>query len=258
MLGSFCIGKDFDFYGATAKVANTINEEHMVFSRQAPKKQQQPPVVVAPTNPVPTVAKSPEPIPDLQPEMSLWAIGSTTNTPHEHAPPALTPAQTTRNEPIQQHSTAPKKFMSLEEVEAQILAQSQKPQQPVVPPRPSIPQVRTLPPLSEPPQLQTYNPDLQLYPPPPQFSQNSAAPPNRILTEHRLSPQPSRAFHQGRPPRHAEVPPSVGVSTAMPAGISATVQSDTDITRVLEEETRRLKRNHKIAQLVGLIAKNRA
>ena len=259
-LVSCCIGKDFDFYGATAKVANTINEEHMIFSRQAPKKQQQPPVTATPTNPVLAMAKSPEPIPDLQPEMSLWATGETaTNTSRRHAPPAPAPvpAPASRNKPTQP-SAAPKKFMSLEEVEAQILAQSQKPQKPATPPHPSIPHVRTLPPLSEPPKLQTYNPELQLYPPPAQYSQHGATPSHHILPEHRLSPQPSGIFNQSRPPRQVGVPPPGGVSTAMPIGISAIVQTDADSARGMEAESRRLRRNYKIAQLVCLIAKHNA
>lgn len=267
----WCAGKDFDFYGSTAKVANAISEEHMVFSRQAPKKQQ--PTVtpkVAPTNASAAATKSPEPIPDLQPEMSLWTSGTTNN--HGYAP--ISQYQAPQPEPAQQSSIANKKFMSLEEVEAQILAQSQRPQQPPPaapalvppaapshPPAPQVPPTRTLPPLSEPPQLQTYNPDLQLYPPPSQYLQQTATPPPHYIPEQRSSPQPPGIFNQLRQPRHAG-PHSPAIASGLPAGVSpgiptgipglppAQPQTEADRARMLEEESRRLKRNHKIAQLV--------
>ncbi|KAF8414560.1 topoisomerase II-associated protein PAT1 [Terfezia claveryi] len=243
------VGKDFDFYGSTAKVADTINEEHMVFSRQAPKKPQ--PVVtpkVAPAKPMATAVKSPEPIPDLQPEMSLWNSGATASN-HGYAP-LIPQYQAPHHEPMQLSSTGPKKFMSLEEVEAQILAQSQKPPQPV------LPQVRSLPPLSEPPQLQSCSSDHQLFPPPAQFLQHTATPPphNFLPPEQRSSPAPSATFSQGRPRyfrTHSPAIPS-GSPAVLLTGVP-TVQlqqpTDEDRARMLEEESRRLKRNHKIAQL---------
>ena len=235
----------------------------MVFSRQAPKKPQ--PVVtpkVAPAKPTATVVKSPEPIPDLQPEMSLWNSGATASN-HGYAP--LTPQyQAPQNEPMQQFSTGPKKFMSLEEVEAQILAQSQRPPQPAPPPQPTMSQVRTLPPLSEPPQLQSCSPDLQLFAPPAQFLQHTATPPPHLFLppEQRPSPGPQGVFNQGRPPRHVGArSPAIptgspaGLPIGVPTGIPGLAQlqqpTDEDRVRMLEEESRRLKRNHKIAQLVS-------
>lgn len=253
------VGKDFDFYGSTAKVANTINEEHMVFSRQAPKKSQA--VVtpkVAPAKPTAAMVKPPEPIPDLQPEMSLWSSGATASN-HGYTP--LAPQyQAPHHEPMQQFSTGPKKFMSLEEVEAQILAQSQRPPQPPPPPQPTVSQVRTLPPLSEPPQLQSCSPDnQQFFQPPAQFLQHSATPPPHhfLPSEQQPSPGPPGAFNQGRTPRHVgarspAIPtgPPAGLPIGVPTGIPALtqLQQPTD-ERMLEEENRRLKRNNKIAQL---------
>jgi len=257
-------GKDFDYYGSTAKVANAINEEHMVFSRQAPKKPQL--VVtpnVAPAKPTAAAVKSPEPIPDLQPEMSLWNSGTTASN-HGYAP-LMPQYQVPHHEPMQQFSAGPKKFMSLEEVEAQILAQSQRlPPQLVALPQPTVPQVRTLPPLSEPPQLCDVDP--KLYPPPPQFLQHTATPPPQhfLPSEQRPSLGPTGIFSQGRSSRHvgthspvAPTGPSsvlpIGVPTGIPALDQLQQPADEDRVRVLEEESRRLKRNHKIAQLVSKI-----
>lgn len=245
----------------------------MVFTRQAPKKQQPPAAPnVATTKPTAAAAKSPEPIPDLKPEMSLWGSGTTNN--HGYAPvPQYQPPhhefmqpefmQTEFIQPsAQQQPIASRKIMSLEEVEADILAQSQRPPQPIVP-QPIVPQVRPLPPISDPPQLQHYNPDQQLFPPPAQYTQHiETPPPHHFLTERRLSPQPPSLFNQGRPPPHVgthspAIPAGLpsGVPTGMPHGIPALAQlqnqSEADRARMLEEESRRLKRNHKIAQLVS-------
>ncbi|KAF8461412.1 topoisomerase II-associated protein PAT1 [Kalaharituber pfeilii] len=259
------IGKDFDFYGATAKVADAINEEHMVYARQAPKKA----AVVTPKATLAQVAKPvekkiPEPIPDLKPEMSLWSTGPTATT----TPKVTTPQYQIPTEPPKP-LTAPKK-LTLEEVEAQILAQSQRPAHPTPPPppppppppsqplQPTVPQVRALPPLTEPPQLQTYNPDLQLYPPPASYAQhhnvqhhNVPPPPQFLPPEQRLSPQP-RSFKQNRPPHHLQ-PHSpalpAGIPTSIPALAQLQHQTEAERARYLEEESRRLKLNHKIAQL---------
>jgi len=253
----------------------------MVFSRQAPKKPQ--PVItpkVAPAKPAAAAVKSPEPIPDLQPEMSLWNSGATASN-HGYAPlipQYQAPHHAPHHEPMQQFSTGPKKFMSLEEVEAQILAQSQRPPQPAPQPepqttpqstslpQPTMPQVRTLPPLSEPPQLQSCSPDLQLFGPPAQFLKHTATPPPHhfLPPEQRPSPGPQGIFNQGRPPRHAGThspaiptgPPAglpIGVSTGIPGLAQLQQPTDEERARMLEEESRRLKRNHKIAQLVSKI-----
>ena len=247
------VGKDFDFYGATAKVADAINEEHMIFSRQAPKKST---VAQAKEVNLPDVGiKSPDPIPDLQPEMSLWSTSipatQVQQTPQYHI---------TQQEPLHQPSALPKRLMTLEEVEAQILA-SQRPTIPSAPshptvshPNPPVPQVRALPPLSEPPQLQQFNPDLQLFPPPPSYlSHGATPPPPQFPPAERLSPQPRGPFNQNRPLLHlgSHSPGLSGLPTGPGAPpIAQFQQREADRARLLEEESRRLKRNHKIAQLV--------
>lgn len=111
-------GKDFDFFGQTAKVADAIEEEHLRFNLQppaarAPAPQQQ---YAAPQHdpyyamqhPVRTgyeKYQSDEPVPELNVDQSIWGI----------APPKTTvptqPAQASR------------KMMSLEEVEAAMRSQ---------------------------------------------------------------------------------------------------------------------------------------
>ncbi|KAI1384908.1 topoisomerase II-associated protein PAT1 [Hypoxylon trugodes] len=150
------VGKDFDFFGQTAKVANAIEEEHQRFSRQQPPPKSIP-VASAQSyssgyayQPAPKPHRSgyekykePEPISDLQVDASIWGV----------QPKRATPVVTAQ--PQQQQPQAPpqpvasRKMMSLEEVEAAMRAQAkapaqvQQPQQPqaapMVAPEPQIP-----------------------------------------------------------------------------------------------------------------------
>jgi DNA topoisomerase 2-associated protein PAT1 len=120
------IGKDFDFFGSTAMVADAIEEEHVRFHRQQPAPKAAvpaPPFINAPNTsysqhnyapPARAVRtgyekyRDPEPTADLQIDASIWGTA-----PKK----AVSPAVTGQN----QHapSAAPgRKIMSLEEVEA--------------------------------------------------------------------------------------------------------------------------------------------
>jgi len=235
------IGKDFDFYGSTAKVANAINEEQIIFSRQATKKKVTTPKPAA-AKPPPAIVRSPEPIPDLQPEMSLW---TNQGIPQNQQ----IPAHHYRPQAVDTYPPAPKKFMSLEEVEAQILAQSQKPTQ--QPQTPAVPQIRQLPPISEPPQLQQYHPDHHLFHGGPlhNFIQHGTPPPTQFLQEHRHSPQPPAIFSQVPPPPHLAINQIQNVPAPLPI-LPKVPQTEAERAKLMEEESKRLKRNHKIAQLV--------
>ncbi|KAK4454222.1 topoisomerase II-associated protein PAT1 [Podospora aff. communis PSN243] len=140
------VGKDFDFFGQTAKVANAIEEEHVRFNRQAPvARAAQPISQPAPSavhthapqattsyNYAPQPAYKPartgyekysqEPVDELQVDAALWGVA-----PKKHAPAP----------PPQTHSPATvpagRKMMSLEEVEAQMRAQAKRPAEPVAP-----------------------------------------------------------------------------------------------------------------------------
>ncbi|KAI1639925.1 topoisomerase II-associated protein PAT1, partial [Biscogniauxia mediterranea] len=128
------VGKDFDFFGQTAKVSDAMEEEHQRFTRQqpAPKSAQPASVQAYETGyhtgysfhqPAPKPArtgyekyKEPEPVSELQVDASIWGTAPRkTHTPV--APTAQAPAQPSA-------PPASRKMMSLEEVEASMRAQA--------------------------------------------------------------------------------------------------------------------------------------
>ena len=125
------MGKDFDFFGQTAKVSDAISEEQMRFSRQqAPPKSISSLVTTPPKQAAKPVRsgyeKYQEPTRNLQVDPSLWG------TPARPAP-GLNYGNSQSNDYSQlnsQQSTsgaAPaRKMMSLEEVEAQMRSQTKK------------------------------------------------------------------------------------------------------------------------------------
>ncbi|KAM7182781.1 Topoisomerase II-associated protein PAT1 [Rhypophila sp. PSN 637] len=133
--GAEPVGKDFDFFGQTSKVADAIDEEHVIFSRQQVSKPLQPPAPEysrgqppyqapygrgnEPSRPARTGYEkySQEPVGELQVDAALWGVAPK----KQPAPsPAPAPAAPTR------------KILSLEEVEAQMRAQ-RKPALPAAP-----------------------------------------------------------------------------------------------------------------------------
>ncbi|KAL5615406.1 hypothetical protein BROUX41_005453 [Berkeleyomyces rouxiae] len=140
--GDAGVGRDFDFFGQTARVANAMEEEHMRFNRQSGKAASHP----APppqqssyymNDSAPQQAPKPirsgyekytEPDPaDLHVDLSLW--GMAPSRPSPAAAPAPAPATSTR------------KVMSLEEVEAAMRAGAQQPQQIPMPAQPQQHQI---------------------------------------------------------------------------------------------------------------------
>lgn len=121
------VGKDFDFFGATAKVSNAFEEEQMRFQRHQPyPKKSAAPANYAPASyypPQPRAARSgyekyrdAEPTADLQIDASIWGpVAKKPATP-------VAPAATTPNQYAAQ--PASRKIMSLEEVEAAMRAQA--------------------------------------------------------------------------------------------------------------------------------------
>lgn len=132
------VGKDFDFFGRTAQVANVIDEEQMLYSRnnpnprpvQAPPTQSYAPAPVqhqqhqpyygyAQAAPRPARTgyekyETQQPGMDLQVDPTLWGTAPQTQS---------TPA------PAQAAPTAARKVMSLEEVEAAMRAEAQSKKQ---------------------------------------------------------------------------------------------------------------------------------
>jgi DNA topoisomerase 2-associated protein PAT1 len=128
--GSKAVGKDFDFFGQTAKVANAITEEQMRFNRQ-----QAPPKTLATPAASAGVQKSrpyrsgyekyrdPGQLSDLQVDPNLWG---TVAGPSTAVNQTKNQALGTSQQPNSNAAPA-RKMLSLEEVEAQLRAQAKKP-----------------------------------------------------------------------------------------------------------------------------------
>ncbi|KAK3399962.1 topoisomerase II-associated protein PAT1 [Sordaria brevicollis] len=130
------VGKDFDFFGQTAKVANVIEEENVRFNRQPPAAKAPQPVAQqpaytstagpsfaqpsynyfaqAPARPARTGYEKyhEQPIEDLQVDAALWGVA-----PKKQPPPPAQPAAPSA-------PSGGRKMLSLEEVEAQMRAQA--------------------------------------------------------------------------------------------------------------------------------------
>ncbi|KAK6345962.1 hypothetical protein TWF730_010300 [Orbilia blumenaviensis] len=307
-------GKDFDFFGSTAKVADAINEEQLLYAR-GPKKSTQPvpptyhqerqtkaPSYVAAAKPKPQPAPKhqiPTEIPELKPEMSLWATTSPEATPagkglsaHAaahflHIENQEPPAQPNFGQPAAAAASAApaaRKYKSLEEVEAEILAKkqarlaaAQQPSQPQLPPSTQLNQQdgwpgRPVQGFPQHPQMQMQQPPLQQMELP--FPPRAMPPPQ----QNQRLPQSDRApehLHRGpMPPPGGQIPfaqippnqqfqnnnipfqmgmmppqgpqPFVGIPPMQPQIMQMTEE---ERVKFLEEESKRLKRNHKIAQL---------
>lgn len=162
-------GKDFDFFGQTAKVSNAIEEEHLRFNRQqstskaaqSTAQSSSSGFAQSSTSGAPSYASgtqpssyrtgyekySSEPVGELQVDAALWGVAP--KKPPQPAPASSSTATTAPSVPPN------KKVMSLEEVEAQIRAQAKKAAQPAVPspgPQPPVPSATTQP--QAPPQMQ--------------------------------------------------------------------------------------------------------
>jgi DNA topoisomerase 2-associated protein PAT1 len=129
------VGKDFDFFGQTAKVSGAINEEQLRYSRQHPIPKP-PPTASAYSQPAPKPARTgyekyrePQNVPDMQVDPTLWGV----------APKRSALAAEAQAAPASQ--AGGRKMMSLEEVEAAMRVQAKKPAptQPQVAPQQQFP-----------------------------------------------------------------------------------------------------------------------
>lgn len=264
------MGKDFDFFGRTAQVADAIGEEQVRYSLQHPHPK---PAAVPPDSgreaPRETTAafgtepqlkrtgyekyQDPGFIPDLQAKSSVWGIGQ-------------------RKEPSPQAPLQSKKMLSLEEVEAQLRGQNQAPPppQPVsLPPRmPDSPlplnQPQPMPTLPDgfpqfPPQflhaqLAKDIPPGQLLPPQPTMSEPYPLPahvapsvPLHALQNANLPPMgppPQRLAGPPRGPRVQQPPPN-NIPVITDAQQLMNLPED-QRNAYIAEDAKRAKRNHKI------------
>ncbi|KAI1146021.1 topoisomerase II-associated protein PAT1 [Nemania diffusa] len=136
------VGKDFDFFGATAKITNAMEEEHQRFSLQQQTSRTARPYVAqhydtgypyqpAPPGPKPARSgyeKYQEPT-ELQIDASIWGVA---------------PKKTVTPLAVSQPPVIGRKMMSLEEVEAAMRAEAkQTPPVPLTSQLPSQPQYHT-------------------------------------------------------------------------------------------------------------------
>lgn len=209
------VGKDFDFFGQTAKVSDAFEEENLRLSRNAPA-----PAVKAAPVPGPSTAnqgpashqepvrrpartgyekyKEPGAVPDLHVDLSIWGMAPK-KAPQ---PPQPAPAPPGR------------KVMSLEEVEAALRAQS-KQQAQSTPPQPQPNQISApesgdflYAKIREPPHAQ--QPSVPQGPP----AQGGHAHPVQILQRPqsltaKQQPQPARSGTSPQQPLHAPSGPAI-------------------------------------------------
>ena len=123
------VGKDFDFFGQTAKVSDAITEEHLRFSRQqAPLKS----IAILTANPPKIAAKparsgyekykEPGHISSLQVDPALWRAAARPSP----GPSGSVSQQMGYGPPASSTGTS-RKMLSVEEVEAQMRAQPKRP-----------------------------------------------------------------------------------------------------------------------------------
>lgn len=274
--GTAAVGRDFDFFGTTAKVADVIGEEQVRYALQnpsaAPLAAQQQVAAPASTTTATTATTTkrtgyekysdPGYIPDLQAKSSVWGISS-------QKKPEPAPAATRRP------------MLSLEEVEAQM---RHRPQPAATMPSQPIPQHMVEPSYLPPPQypqgvpegfpaippeylraalekgvlppgmpgLPPGIPELHGAPampgPPPMHIQQSQLPPQSLPPQAHRHAGPS---HGQRPPQQQmPLPPSTrGPNGGLPV-ISNPQQlmhlTEEQRNAYLEEDAKRAKRNHKI------------
>ena len=180
------VGKDFDFYGKTAKVSDAINEEQMRFERQQPPPKSVAATASAPVKPPAKAArtgyekyKEPGYIPELAANPSIWGTEPKNTIPAPSGNIGATPDTRSIS-----GNTIGKKMMSLEEVEADMRAKAKK--QAFAPPQDPIPQGQ-LPP-QQPTQVQQPQLDHRVQQP----RQQQQAPPTGPAGYAHPSPQRSK------------------------------------------------------------------
>jgi DNA topoisomerase 2-associated protein PAT1 len=258
------VGKDFDFFGQTAKVADAIVEEQARFTRQQPVSRVTP-IASNFSQPLSKPArtgyeryKEPEYVPEMQVDPTLWGV----------APKRAAPAPAPESPATPGLAPGGRKMMSLEEVEAAMRAQAQKP----APAQSAMQQQAHQSQYTQPPpqQHQHYPQQTQQHPipvsgppreepratppiQPTQILQRGQAPPaqpaapsqptqilqnpNRYSAEQRPAPAVQHPGHHSRPSgsRHIITHPQ------QLAGLS-----EEERAAFLMEDAKRAKRNHKI------------
>ncbi|KAL1633758.1 DNA topoisomerase 2-associated protein pat1 [Neofusicoccum ribis] len=183
------VGKDFDFSGQTAKIAGTISEEQMLYSARQPppreRRDERKPVKTGYEN-----YAQPGYIGNLEASADIWGIPKKSTPSQENQRQQVSMQQMQQMQQQQQQqshhqASASRKMMSLEEVEAAMLAQSKQ----------RAPQHPGQPPATQP----TPQPAMPGFPqqPPPNWGQQPFGAPPQILQRPQ---QFNQQFPQQRPP----------------------------------------------------------
>ncbi|KIX08634.1 uncharacterized protein Z518_03291 [Rhinocladiella mackenziei CBS 650.93] len=263
------VGKNFDFFGNTAQVSDAIDEEHLRFNLQHPTLHQAAPV--PPPKPKKTgyeKYQDPGYIPDIQAKSGAWGSKSHSSTPSGDN--RISTARTSAPAPSASAPAASSdvKKMSLEEVEAALLAQSQGQQPPFPQPPPQSFQFPAQH-MQQPPPHQPYQPTPQSQPggpiqqqqQPPQLPPPSVSPMrhSRMPSQPRQPQQPRQILQNPNRARHSPQPsiervhsmPRSGPPQSGAVPIIAHPQQLMELSEgqrraYLEEDAKRAKRNHKI------------
>ncbi|PKX97357.1 deadenylation-dependent mRNA-decapping factor PAT1 [Aspergillus novofumigatus IBT 16806] len=266
-VGTGSVGKDFDFFGQTAQVADAIGEEQVRFNLQHPGAPSggsakeiaaQPPATsVSEDKPKRTgyeKYQDPGYIPDLQAKSSVWGLQKKPEPVHE-------PVHEHVHEHVHQHVHEPvsqaKKMLSLEEVEAQLRSHG-------IAPLPNVPEAFSqLPPEFLQAQFPKDVPPAHLLHHPSMVPEPYSLPPSapnvplhllqnaNILPQH-MAPPPRQAIPprvQQPPPQHPPPQAIKGANTGLP--LITNPQQLMQLTEeqrmaYLMEDAKRAKRNHKI------------
>jgi DNA topoisomerase 2-associated protein PAT1 len=281
------VGTDFDFFGQTANVSNAIEEEQLRFIRQPPAAKstataslQAPSTAYYSSQPLAQPVRTgyekykTEPIQDLEVDKSIWGISS--------SKPA---ASAVLAQPVA--SSAAKKYMTLEEVEAAMAAQkpvqpSVESQQPTVTPfaaqdflyaRPAPAQSQPKPvnnnhahpqpatashhghghPVTILQRPQSMGAAKPAQPPPTAPSPAAVQQPQEPIKPTQILQNPNRLSQEATRGVHGHGHRSQGsvsqVPQVIPQQASMPHLSEHERAAYLDQETKRAKRNHKIHQL---------
>ncbi|KAK5275035.1 DNA topoisomerase 2-associated protein pat1 [Exophiala xenobiotica] len=261
------VGRDFDFFGNTAQVSDAIEQEQVRYGLQLPAAHMSVPMQ-APKPKRTGYERYQDPgfIPDIQAKSGAW--GSKAQAEPEAAQARISTARPVSQPPA---PVEPPRMMSLEEVEAALLAQQQQQQQqqqwqqhqhqhqqhhhqpfpqPQHQPHP-FPMQQMQPPPQPFPQMPPPGPVQQQPPPPPASPQRRH---NRMPSQPQPRPQqplqilqnPNRAHHSPQPSQD-RVPPAGPGSMPVITNPQQLMDLSNEQRRVyLEEDAKRAKRNHKI------------
>lgn len=199
------VGKDFDFFGQTAKVSDAMDEEQARFSRQQPipratptyqtfQQPQQQQYQARPARTGYERYREPDYVPEMQVDANLWGV----------APKRSTPAAAPELSQIPGSAPGGRKMMSLEEVEAAMRqakkpAQVQAPQQSSSPAAYQQPYAQPLPQQYQPQQYQPQQHQPQQYQQQPQYPMPPSGPPAEELQSSPAG-QPVRILQRSHQP----------------------------------------------------------